>query len=228
MKVTLVVPVYDGTRYLAQAISSALAQSRAPDEILVVDDGSTDAPEAILRSFGSAVRHLRQERRGTPAARNRGIDASDGDLITFLDHDDMLTPDSIELRVNALLREPELGCVHGTVEQFISPELTPAEREVLPARLPTVNGRVPGATMFRREMFDRVGRFDETVTIGYMIDWVSRAQAAAVAIGSIPDVVLRRRVHATNSVHDVQALEAHYLRALRTAVRRRKVAASTQ
>jgi glycosyltransferase involved in cell wall biosynthesis len=226
--VTLVLPVHDGTRYLAQALESALSQSRPPDEIIVIDDGSTDSPERVTERFGDRVRCFRQDRRGVPGARNRGVDLATGDFITFLDHDDLIPPDSLALRIEALAADESASYVYGTVEQFFSPELTESELGRLPDRLPTINGRVAGAVLFRREALERVGPFAETLRMGYMIDWVSRAEAAGVTGISIAETVLHRRVHATNSVHDSAMLEANYLRALRMVLRRKRAGAAAQ
>ncbi|HJQ17029.1 MAG TPA: glycosyltransferase family A protein [Allosphingosinicella sp.] len=218
---SLVVPVYNGTNYLAEALASALSQSRPPDEIIVIDDGSDDDPAAIVAQFAPA-RCIRQPQSGLPSARNRGVAETKGDLITFLDHDDLLTHHSLEARSEALGEDASLAYVYGVVEQFISPELDQAERDRLPARLPTVSGRVAGSAMIRRKAFQIVGTFAPSLRSGYMIDWVSRCDAAGLGHRAIGDVVLHRRVHSNNSAHDVQALETHYLRALRDAVRRKK------
>jgi glycosyltransferase involved in cell wall biosynthesis len=219
---SLVVPVHNGSNYLAEALDSALSQSRRPDEILVVDDGSSDDPTPIIARFAS-VRCFRQPQGGTPSARNRGVTLTTGDLIAFLDHDDLLSNRSLEVRVEAMREDSKIAYVYGIVEQFISPELGWDARERLRAKLPTVSGRTAGSTMIRRGAFERVGEFAPNLLSGYMIDWVSRCDAAGLSNRAIPDVVLRRRVHGSNSVHDTQALERHYLRALRQVVRRKKL-----
>ncbi|HWE06166.1 MAG TPA: glycosyltransferase family A protein [Rhizomicrobium sp.] len=218
---SLILAVRNGANYLGEALASAVMQSRRPDEIIVVDDGSTDATGTIARGFGDIV-CLRQEPRGLAAAQNVGISRAKGTFICFLDHDDLLPPDSIALRLALLSKRDELAYVYGTVEQFISPDLGPEQKSRLPARLQTLTGRMTGASLFRRSAFERVGAFASTLRMGYMMEWVSRAEAAGMNAASIQDVVLRRRVHATNSVHDTQTLETEYLRALRMALRHKR------
>jgi glycosyltransferase involved in cell wall biosynthesis len=218
---SLILAVRNGANYLGEALASAVAQTCRPDEIIVVDDGSTDTTEAIARGFGG-IDYVRQEPRGLVAAQNLGISVSSGAYIGFLDHDDLLPPDSVALRLAALSGRDALAYVYGTVEQFISPDLLPEQKSRLPARLPTLTARVAGASLFRRAAFERVGSFAPALRMGHMMEWVSRAQAAGMAAAAIQDVVLRRRVHATNSVHDVRTLETEYLRALRMALRHKR------
>jgi glycosyltransferase involved in cell wall biosynthesis len=220
-RLSLILAVRNGANYLGEAIASALQQSRAPDEIILIDDGSADATESIARSF-DGITYVRQEPHGLVATQNLGISLAGGEFVCFLDHDDLLPPDSIGVRLAALSGHEGLAYVYGTVEQFISPDLRPEQISRLPGRLPTLAGRIVGASLFRRSAFERAGSFAPTLGMGYVMEWVSRAQAAGLAATSIPDIVLRRRVHATNSVHDARALEADYLRALRMALRHKR------
>lgn len=89
LTVSVVIPTYNRAHLLGRALKSALRECRPGDEVLVVDDGSTDDTEAVATSFGSAVRYLRGEHRGAGAARNTGIQAAAGDLVAFLDSDDV-------------------------------------------------------------------------------------------------------------------------------------------
>lgn len=91
-KISVVIPCDNGERYVGEAIQSILRQSRPPDEVLVVDDGSTDASAKVAGAFGSLVRVLSQDNRGESVARNRGIDESTGDWIAFCDADDLWAP----------------------------------------------------------------------------------------------------------------------------------------
>ena len=87
--ISVLIPVRDGAAYLAEAIESALSQTLEPDEVVVVDDGSQDDTREVATSFGSNVAYVRQDPAGSGAARNRAVDASTGDLLAFLDADDV-------------------------------------------------------------------------------------------------------------------------------------------
>src|SRR5689334_18648366 len=115
LSVSVIIPTYNRAAFIKQAIDSALNQTRVPDEIIVVDDGSTDNTAGILARYDHPVRVIRQENSGRSAARNLGIRESRGDLIVFLDSDDLLTPASIASRVPIFEKSPEIGVVYGNM-----------------------------------------------------------------------------------------------------------------
>ena len=106
--ISVVIPVFNGERFLAEAIESVAAQTLPPEEIIIVDDGSTDASPAIAGSF-SKVRLIRQPNTGGAAARNAGIGAARSDLVAFLDQDDLWAPRKLELQAAHVTASPELG-----------------------------------------------------------------------------------------------------------------------
>lgn len=102
--ISAVIPVYNGEAYLATAIESVLSQSHAPIECLVIDDGSTDATREVAARFGPAVTYVAQSRGGVSSARNRGTDMAHGELVAFLDHDDVWLPEKLARQVETLAR----------------------------------------------------------------------------------------------------------------------------
>ncbi len=113
LSVSVIIPAYNCARFIEAAVSSATNQTRKPDEVIVVDDGSTDGTDRVLKQLGPPVRVIHQANAGVAAARNTGLRAAQGDLIAFLDGDDMLTPDSIERRVTIFESSPDVGVVYG-------------------------------------------------------------------------------------------------------------------
>jgi glycosyltransferase involved in cell wall biosynthesis len=108
--VSILIPSFNGERWIAETLDSALAQTWANIEIIVVDDGSTDASAAIVESYADrGVKLIRQANRGSTAARNRAFAASRGEFIQFLDHDDIIDPDKIAFQMARLIDQP--GCV---------------------------------------------------------------------------------------------------------------------
>jgi glycosyltransferase involved in cell wall biosynthesis len=95
MSVTVVVPVHNGERFIAEALRSVLSQTRPADDVVVVDDGSTDGTAAVVRSCGGRVRLIRQENRGVSAARNRGIQEAGSSWVALLDADDAWHPEKL-------------------------------------------------------------------------------------------------------------------------------------
>jgi glycosyltransferase involved in cell wall biosynthesis len=112
-RVSIVIPAYNAGRWVARAIESALAQDWPDVEIIVVNDGSTDNTEEVCLAYGDRIRYFRQENRGVSAARNRGIEASTGSLIGFLDADDELMPHMVSTLARALRRWPDAAAASG-------------------------------------------------------------------------------------------------------------------
>lgn len=112
LSVSVIIPTYNRAAFVADAVDSVLAQTRAPDEVLVIDDGSTDGTDRVLSRFGPPVRVIRQPNRGRSAARNAGLRAATCDAVIFLDSDDMLMPNCIDRCVEVLERHPEVGVVY--------------------------------------------------------------------------------------------------------------------
>lgn len=109
--VSVIMPVHNGAQFLREAIESALAQDYTPVEIIVVDDGSTDATPQILASFGSRIRHIRQTNSGAAAARNAALQASRGEYLAFLDADDLWLPQKLRVQIDYLGSHPDVDLV---------------------------------------------------------------------------------------------------------------------
>jgi glycosyltransferase involved in cell wall biosynthesis len=223
--VSVVVAVRDGERYLGEALESILGQSTPPGEVVVVDDGSTDATGAVLERFASRVRVVRQEPIGVAAALNRGIGASARELLAFLDADDVWPPRSLEARLVRLGAADRPDAVFGRLVQFLSPDVDPTDARTVrfdPSPAPAMMFQT---MLIRRAAFKRVGPLATEYVIGANIDWVSRAQAISISTAQIDDVVAMRRIHTTNlgrtarereTVDLVRAVRAHRRRHLAT------------
>ncbi|HEY9644318.1 MAG TPA: glycosyltransferase [Coleofasciculaceae cyanobacterium] len=111
-RVSIVVPTYNGDRFIAAALDSVLNQTYTDYEIIVVDDGSTDQTVQVLKTYGDRIQTVEQENRGVAAARNRGLALAQGEFIAFLDQDDLLLPDKLALQVKCFDDHPELGIIH--------------------------------------------------------------------------------------------------------------------
>ena len=110
-RVSVVVTTYNQRAYIAAAIESALGQTFSDREVVVVDDGSTDGTDAIVVSFGDRVRLIRQENQGIAGARNTGVLNARGELVAFLDGDDLWEPDKLAFQVETAERYPQAGLV---------------------------------------------------------------------------------------------------------------------
>lgn len=226
--VSIVIPAYNGERYVAAALDSVLAQRYRPLEILVVDDGSTDSTQQIARGYAREVRLIEIEHQGHPLARNTGIRAAAGEFIAFLDHDDLWSPEKLDLQFACFERNPELDLVFGHVVNFLSPELTAEERARLAVPLRPLPGLLQGAMLARRRSFDRVGFFSEEHEVGDFIDWYGRAMLARMNVEMLSETVLQRRIHSTNFQRVNHHRQHEYLYVVKALLARRRAALGGQ
>jgi glycosyltransferase involved in cell wall biosynthesis len=217
--VSVIIPVYNGAAFVGDAIASVLAQDGVRLEVVVVDDGSEDGSAEVAERFGSPVRCLRQANAGIAGARNAGVRATRGDLLAFLDADDLWTPGRLREQVDRLAAEPALDCVFGVVEHFRDARASAQYESRAPERAP---GLLPGAMLIRRASFLRVGPFDPSWRLGEFIEWQLRAEERGLRHEVLPRVVLRRRVHDGNTTTRRGAERLEYLRVLRSVLHRRR------
>jgi glycosyltransferase involved in cell wall biosynthesis len=199
MKVSVIIPVRDGTPYIASAIESVLEQTRPPAELLVIDDGSRDATADIVSGFSQRGVHLiQQPPRGAAVARNEGVKLARHELLAFLDADDLWTSTKLEQQCAELESNVTFDMVFGYVRQFVSPDLEPAKRARL--HCPEESARSPhiGTMLVRRCSFERVGLFETEWSIGEFLAWYARAQLLGLREKMIPTVLLEHRLHRTN------------------------------
>jgi len=109
--VSVIIPALDAAAFLPAALDSVFAQTTGALEVVVVDDGSADDSVAVAKAYGRGVRVIEQARSGSASARNRGIEATSGELIAFLDADDLWLPDKTRLQLDLFERRPDLGMV---------------------------------------------------------------------------------------------------------------------
>jgi glycosyltransferase involved in cell wall biosynthesis len=220
--VSVVLPVYNGERFLAAALESALAQDHRQQEILVVDDGSTDRSAAIAAAY--PVTPLRQPNQGVASARNAGVAASSGELIAFLDQDDEWLEHKISRQVGALAADPGLGFVLTRMQIILEPGTPRPEWLDESSLVEPSDAAIPSVLMVRRETFDRVGGFDPAYRIACDADWLARAKDAGVQWARLDDTLVRYRIHSRNAIHERDAMHHELARVLRASVERRRVA----
>lgn len=219
--VSVIIPVYNGERFLREAVQSVLDQQYEPVEIVIVDDGSTDGTEAVARSLPETVRYLRQTNQGPAAARNRGIEHAQGSLIAFADADDLWPANKLALQLPYLLRDPKIEIVLGRIQQVRWSESgagqTLAEEFAEPAF--SVN---LGSAIVRRSVFERVGLFAETMRYSEDVDWFMRAREAGSEIVTLDAITLLYRQHDENMTRGKSTSELNVLKALKRSLDRRR------
>jgi glycosyltransferase involved in cell wall biosynthesis len=169
--VSVIIPTYNRAALVGEAIESVMCQTYPAREVIVVDDGSTDATPEILTRYGDGIRWVRTENRGCAAARNTGVRLARGAYLAFVDSDDVAPPEKLAIQAPVLDADPDVGFVYGPSVAF-GPEL-PAEVVLQPVR-PGADGSVAegifattrigfDSVLLRREALERVGGFDETL-----------------------------------------------------------------
>lgn len=225
--VSVVIPNYNYGRYLGQGIESVLAQSYPNVEVLVVDDGSTDDSAAVARGYGDRIRWIRQARQGVAAARNRGVQESRGELVAFLDADDVWMPHKLERQVARWLASPALGLIHCGARRIDASGRTLEvqqdgmegwiAREMLLFRRCTIV--CAGSTvLIPRRVFDVAGGFDPQLSTSADWDLCYRI-GVRQPTGFVREPLVAVRMHQTNMHDNVRVMEHDMLLAYGKAFR---------
>ncbi len=221
VSVSVIIPVYNGALYLGEAIESVINQTRQPTEILVIDDGSTDQTAEVARRY--AVKYHFRPHRGASAARNFGVARSSGQLLAFLDADDLWPPYKLATQMEILQDKAQIEAVFGQVEQFGSIE---RDDYRVNARFvgDVLNAPHVGTLLIRRDAFLRVGWFEERLSVAQFIDWYCRAEEAKLSIHVCEEVLLYRRVHGMNlTLQEKERGKKEYLQVIRDKLERQKL-----
>lgn len=213
-RISCIVPVYNGEKYLEQAIDSIRAQTLRAFEIVVVDDGSTDATPELARRY-TGVRYARQANAGPSAARNLGIRESRGDLLAFLDADDLWQPRKLELQAMRFAARPDLDVSLTHARNFWEPEVGHERASTQEASI----GVLPAQTlMTRRSTFEHYGMFDASMLHREVPGWLARLKHRGAVIETLTEVLCDRRIHATNRSRGSVARDAPGMLALAQAL----------
>ena len=217
--VSVVIPAYNAERFIGEAIESVLAQTHPPFEVVVVDDGSTDATAAVASGFpGVVVQSI--PKRGVSFARNVGVAATTGAFIAFLDADDYWRPEKLLLQVELASRDPAAGIIMSrqTYRFDVSVPLWfrgPSDGASEP-------GFQPSNWFIRRETWDLVGGFAEDMTHSEDTDWLARARDAGVRVAMVDVPLVTHRIHDRNASGMAHEVRLGVLSALRASVQRKR------
>jgi glycosyltransferase involved in cell wall biosynthesis len=223
--VSVIIPVFNAERFLPEALDSIWAQQHGPLEVLVIDDGSTDGSADVVAALQHPRLHLlrRRQNHGPGAARNAGLTVARGDLITFLDADDLMTRDRLSFQVGYLAEHRDIDVVVGTETIRIGPGVEPPAWLSLPRRPRPRYYQM--SMMARRSAFERVGPFDESFRLGSDHEWMCRAAAVGVRTALVDHLLLERRIHGTNLTYRTEemrrAMERVLLKSARDRIRQR-------
>jgi len=208
-RISVVIPVFDMAHCLPDAVSSIRRQSRAVDEILIVDNASRDDSAAVARALAAAdprIQVLREPEPGAARARNRGIAAATGEIIAFLDADDLWPQDKIERQMARLMADPAIDVVSGlaTFAERLDAERLAAD---ISGRHLTYFHIVFGAALYRRHVFDRLGPIDPGMIYAEDGDFFLRLLEAGMRVAvmrSVTVLIRRDGTSMTATAHEEQ------------------------
>lgn len=225
MKVSVIIPVWNGEKYIEEAVCSVLEQDFAEKEVIVVDDGSTDRTPQVLSRFRAQIRLLTQENRGLGASRNAAIRMATGEYFSFLDHDDRWAPGKLSIQMKAMLASCDDPLIFSHVEQFICPTMGEAEIEKLGLFQKILPGHIAGTLLISRARFEEIGPFlEERKQLGEFVEWYLRAFEKKIPMHMLPLVTLFRRIHQENMGRRDASRRGDYLKILKASLDRRRLA----
>ncbi len=219
--VTVIIPVFNGQQFVRDAVDNVLRQHYPALEIIVVNDGSTDRTDEVVKQLPVDVRYFTQDNCGPAAARNRGIRDASGEFITFLDVDDLWPDNHLRRLVAELLREPEVDVVRG-YGQLMERNAETGDydfvgnpRESFPHYI--------AAALYRKPAFAKVGLFDPLLRFGEDADWFLRAAEQGLSIRRLEETTLLVRRHGGNMTEGRNMVELNVMKVFKKTLDRMRV-----
>jgi glycosyltransferase involved in cell wall biosynthesis len=200
--ISVIAPAFNATAFYDAWLRSIQCQRYPNLEVVLVDDGSTDGLRERAQNGPAFLRYVRQENRGPAAARNAGIAASTGDLIAFLDIDDLWEPGHLHRLASALQAEPDFQIAQGLIRNFLQSEDGRAYYCSLPYRFINL-----GSFVFRRQVFDECGVFEEGMRFAEDFDLIVRCWERGMRKLDIDELSLLYHRHETNMTSGKDVIE---------------------
>jgi glycosyltransferase involved in cell wall biosynthesis len=217
---SVIIPVQNGSNFLAEAVESALAQLNSADEVLVVWDDSDDDTTLVLRGFKDPrIRAIQGSGFGVSGRRNAGLAVASGEFIAFLDHDDLWPTDRHRKMMQVMVDDPQVDAVFGRIRIRLDPGATPWQW-VLDLHGRHVPGPSVGTALFRSRILRRIDGFDESLQFGEDMDYFLRLREMGMQISlcDVDGLIYRR--HATNCTDNQLAVRKSVFDVMRRSIAR--------
>ncbi len=217
-EISVIMPAHNAAETIGESLQSIRDQQYDPLELIVVDDGSSDGTSDVVRRAFPEARVFRQENAGPAIARNKGLREAKGELIAFLDADDLWPAEKLALQLPFLASGSGFDFAVGHMKEFC--KSADGDRIFSEPRFLFVLG----CGLYRREVFERLGTFDESMPGGFSedTDWFMRAWEAECSIRFQPQVTIHYRRHEGGMTHGLDASNNGFLLAVRNSLRRRR------
>jgi glycosyltransferase involved in cell wall biosynthesis len=215
--ITVIIPCFNGEKFLSEAVRSVIAQNYSQLQILIVDDGSTDKSVEISKSFPEPVRSIQKIHGGLSHTLNHGLREARRGFIGFIDVDDRWPEGRLKWQMKIFDESPEIEIVAGTLRRFLYDSATGKEKE-LPENQRAMS---IGASLFRSSVFEKVGIFDETIRCSDL-DWFMRAKELNVKMHFDDRLALYYRRHDQNMTNDEQENQVVMMQMLKRSLDRKR------
>ncbi|MGV8048739.1 MAG: glycosyltransferase family 2 protein [Anaerolineaceae bacterium] len=203
-KISVIIPSYNCSDFITEALDSVFSQTYPLHEVIVVDDGSTDKTDEVIKKYSDRISYIKQDNGGPAKARNTALKLATGEFLTFLDADDIWTPNKTETQIRVFLSKPNIGLVYSRFVDFNNE--SGDDVQVRPStlysgmilnKLLTANLVGWPTVMVRKSVLDKVGYFHESLLTGEDTNLLIRI-AREHEIYGLDEVLLRRRLHTNN------------------------------
>lgn len=221
--VSVVIVVKNGERFIRSALESVFAQHHQNFEVIVVDGRSDDNTLSIVDEYNCA-QVIIQNNTGIADAYNIGIQAARAEFISFLSSDDLWLPEKLSAHIHFMVNHPDVLFTNSLVKFFLEPgDPIPADfrKELLVGSHPA---RIMENLVARRQVFERVGLFNTGLRTAEDVDWYSRAQDLHIPSFVIEKVLLKKRIHSSNSSMNAEMNNKNLMIVLQKAVQRKREA----
>jgi len=194
--ISVIVPVFNGEKFIHDAVKNIIDQNYPALEIIIVDDGSKDNTRAVVEILNKDIRYFYQDNQGPASARNRGIKDASGEFIAFLDVDDLWPENNLNVLVAYLLENPEVMVVRGYAQLMEISEQT-GEYNFIGNPRESFSDYI-GAALYRESVFRKAGLFDQYLTCGEDTEWFKKTLSLNILVKRIKEVTLHVRRHGGN------------------------------
>jgi hypothetical protein len=218
--ISVIIPVYNGERFIQEAIDNVLSQNYPALEIIMVNDGSDDETDEIINRLLIDVRYFHQKNEGPAAARNRGIRDASGDYIAFLDVDDLWPENNLHTLMEEMHRRPEMDVVRGHA-QLMEYDQEAGNFNFIGNPSESYPHYI-GAGLYRKSVFEKVGLFDPTLRFGEDSDWYIRAAEMGINIKRLDETRLFVRRHGQNMTAGKNMVELNALKVFKKFLDRKR------